>query len=877
MDPDDDFEFNEDFLDDFISRDEPQDQLSNSENSSKRQKIDSQNCVESSISFRLNDDDDDDNNIEVSTSTTNDDKNKKSTNNSRLTKILQICQKKKNSTFRENELSESENSRELNFYDNSSSNLSLNLSANSHIENKRNRVSFLIDDNDDNNDNDGEKNRDEEKEGKGGKNDQICNKKANIRENLIKSILSRKKRKIDEIEENEDERKEKRKEGNGEEKKGEEKRDEEEEKEEEKRDEEKSDKEVEEELEKNEKSHKVGNVDQNERKIQNRQNLINSILKNRGKRPEIESDNDEAKERRNVSFSHDSTISETNKTEKYKQLKLNFPQTSESTKNHLNSSSKINNSLERYRNRKSIINSSHNKSRTKLNNSKTGKHVISRRFPGPAGLLPENMDFSNLPMAYLNTFDESETVVERLNETRITNFCSQNTKNRFTSGAWQMMIDDLPVDFFQSLDIATIKRQAKKGHYKMKCTKFFAALVHQMDSNTIINPIVVLKDSSDEIEASIHRRIISKYPNAIDVGVVLLLNNVTIITSKFYNMALVHTSDVVAIYNEKERIVTTELMEKIIREQEGSNFDDSRDTGNEERTIREKIIDKLQQEAEERNKELSVTDSTKDNNNEESTTSASRENAINPKEILLDNEDNEFLSQLNLDEISVSNNNDPRIIASSTLIGNEIHLENDSGQDKDNLSIQSEKSSSTLYERFKQFRHRECSTQMKINNENTQDQINTGESTVILDEENFTDLLDSEEDIADEFSAPKRCENNAKIIKEKIEENAPGPSKLQSRFKQFRHSEELSQPEVVVGNKKNNEMEKNIENLNFSTLLSSDDEFMDRNVPKECDNGKSRDSEAPVKNTQEMRNNFQSFYSDDEADDLLSQVNVDDF
>ncbi|XP_043470633.1 uncharacterized protein LOC122503926 [Leptopilina heterotoma] len=599
--------------------------------------------------------------------------------------------------------------------------------------------------------------------------------------------------------------------------------------------------------EKNEKTNKAGNIEQKENKIQNRQNLINSILKNRGKKPEIESDNDETKARRNVSFSNDSTTTE-NKNQKYKQLKLNFPQTNESTKNPLNSPSIINNSHKGYRSRKTI-NSSHNKSRTNLNNSKSDKNVINRRFPGPAGLLPPNMDFTNFPMAYLKTFDESETTVERLNETRITNFCSQNTKNRFTSGAWQMMIDDLPVDFFQALDLATIKRQAKKGHYKMKRTKFFAALVHQMDSNTIINPIVVLKDSSDEMEASIHRSIISKYPNAIDVGVVLLLNDVTIITSKFYNMALVHTRDVVAIYNEKERIVTTELMEKILREQEGSNFDDSRDTCNEERTIREKRLEKVQQEREERTEELSAIDSTKDNNNEKSTTiSASRENVINPKQILHDNKDNEFLSQLNLDEISVSNINDPRIVASSTLIGNEIHLENDSG---------------------------ECSTQMEISNENSQEQINTGKSTVILDEGNFTDLLESEEE-ADESSSPKRGENNEKIVEKKIEENAPGPSKLQSYLKQFRHSEELTQPEVVIENKKNNEMEKNLENLNFSSLPSSDDELMDNNIPNECDNGTTNEIETPVENTQGVRNNLRNFFNDDEDDEFLSQVNIDD-
>lgn len=292
-----------------------------------------------------------------------------------------------------------------------------------------------------------------------------------------------------------------------------------------------------------------------EKKQSNRDNLINSILKRDEKKitTKINDNNNLKKIQRQVSFIDDENENNDNeklkKNKKYKQITLQMAMEKKSNNSRYCNDSK--------------------------NNSKS-KQVISRRFPGPAGLLPENIDFSNMPMAYLSSFEENETI-EKLNETRISNFCSQNTKNRFTSGAWQMMIDDLPVNFFSNQDLHTIKHNAKKGEYKMKRTKFFAALIHQMDSNTIINPMIILKDSSDEIDASIHRDIFFKYPNSIEVGSVLLLNDVTIERTKFYIIAFIHWRDIVAIYNEKERIVTTKLMEKIIESQEkgGNNFDET--------------------------------------------------------------------------------------------------------------------------------------------------------------------------------------------------------------------------------------------------------------------------------------------------------------
>lgn len=319
----------------------------------------------------------------------------------------------------------------------------------------------------------------------------------------------------------------------------------------------------------------------------NRQNLLNSILKrNENKRKETEESTESKidnfpilqKSKRNVSFSDDS-----NKTIKRQQLILNYLKKSDN--NDAAEKSKWKDDSRR-------INESKNNSRSRNDSKSTSrsKKVITRKFPGPAGLLPENLDLTNFPMAYLNSFDESENE-RRMNDTRISNFCSQNTKNRFTSGAWQLLIDDLPVDFLLGQEIGIIKKDAKNGLYKTKRTGFLAAIVHHIDSNCIVNPMIILKDSTDEIEASVHRVIFLKFPNIIQIGTVILLQDVIIISTKAYVMALIHPRDVVAIYNENERIVTTEMMEKILKDQEG-NGDEEREICNEERLNSEEDSDK---------------------------------------------------------------------------------------------------------------------------------------------------------------------------------------------------------------------------------------------------------------------------------------------
>ncbi|XP_051154787.1 myb-like protein D [Leptopilina boulardi] len=898
MDPDDVWNIAEDFLDDFIPPDENL-QLSFAFNATKNNNINNSLSSTSSPSSK-----EEENYLISLRSIENDDDNEQQLmnndkNNSRLTKLLQICRKKvtnfpneKSTTtteisplnFSSHDSSENrelnfsisnslENSQELNFSprdlaENCENLRELNFSPRNSLENREKSKELNISPHNSLENGDSSENREIlsiiENQKKNHvnfsdnqKNEFSPQKSINNRENLIKNILNRTNREI---------------------------------------------------ISKS----SILNVNNENmgKKQSNRDNLINSILKRDEKKitTKINDNNNLKKIQRQVSFIDDENENNDNeklkKNKNYKQITLQMAMEKKSNNSRYCNDSK--------------------------NNSKS-KQVISRRFPGPAGLLPENIDFSNMPMAYLSSFEENETI-EKLNETRISNFCSQNTKNRFTSGAWQMMIDDLPVNFFSNQDLHTIKHNAKKGEYKMKRTKFFAALIHQMDSNTIINPMIILKDSSDEIDASIHRDIFFKYPNSIEVGSVLLLNDVTIERTKFYIIAFIHWRDIVAIYNEKERIVTTKLMEKIIESQEkgGNNFDetnyilddddnDKNNQANDDENDEEKEEEEEEEEEaeEERNNKFLETDANGDR--KKLLKNSIRETMLSTQ-ILHNDEDNELLSQLNLDEISAFN--EPRNIACSTLIGSQIQIDEDKSGEEDkklereNTNCEKESnekskssSSSKLHDYLKQFRHRENFTQSNITNYNNQSNSENQEAieTNVNNNKNndsnskrrknfADDLLDSDDEtINEELTTLKRIttlNSETNVVEKKRKKNSPNTSNLQNRLKQFRHSDELTQSEEIIVD--NNLEEKNIEATiinreisNLDNFLKSDDEFdaeflninnaMEIESVINVDNNKNNELEESEDNTQNVRDEVRNFFNDPNDDEFLSQMNIDDF
>nr|XP_033336653.1 uncharacterized protein LOC117226441 [Megalopta genalis] len=186
------------------------------------------------------------------------------------------------------------------------------------------------------------------------------------------------------------------------------------------------------------------------------------------------------------------------------------------------------------------------------------KMALIRRFPGPAGLLPDDIDI-NIPISYLNSLDESKELTEST-EADLPEYCSQTTKNLFTEGAWQLMLDDLPDDFLRGSEIATVKQMANVNGYSCLKVGFLAGIIECID-HSHDNPPILLKDFTDSIQGIVHRDIPIKYPGLLESNVVILLRNVGLLktfgsfTSKYH--ILISPSSLVAIYSNKGKVVCT--------------------------------------------------------------------------------------------------------------------------------------------------------------------------------------------------------------------------------------------------------------------------------------------------------------------------------
>ncbi|XP_014607041.1 PREDICTED: uncharacterized protein LOC106788370 [Polistes canadensis] len=199
----------------------------------------------------------------------------------------------------------------------------------------------------------------------------------------------------------------------------------------------------------------------------------------------------------------------------------------------------------------------------KQSNKKT---TLVRKFPGPAGLLPDFIDSSTLSTSDLiNVEDSKDETVQDQKDNSLAKYCSQNTKSLFSEGAWQIMLNDLPAEFLKNYQIAEIKKIASANQHQSIKIPFLAGIIESIDYSHE-NPPIILKDFTDQIEGTLHADIPAKYPGAFDKNVVILLQNVgllcisgTFIIHKYH--ILISPSNLLAIYSHVGDIIRTPHME----------------------------------------------------------------------------------------------------------------------------------------------------------------------------------------------------------------------------------------------------------------------------------------------------------------------------
>lgn len=210
------------------------------------------------------------------------------------------------------------------------------------------------------------------------------------------------------------------------------------------------------------------------------------------------------------------------------------------------------------------------KSKNDVFKSPQKKMTLVRKFPGPAGLLPDDIDSNVACVSYLKNLEETE-VRENKEPVDLPKYCSQNTTNLFTEGAWQSMLNDLPRDFLNGYDIASVNRKAAQDGSSNIKVKFLAGIVEQIDFN-YENPPIILKDFTDSIRGIVHKDIPLKYPGLLDSNVVLLLRDVSLLkTSSTFALTnkyqiLISPSSLLAIYDGKGKTQRTEYIESIFRD-----------------------------------------------------------------------------------------------------------------------------------------------------------------------------------------------------------------------------------------------------------------------------------------------------------------------
>lgn len=195
------------------------------------------------------------------------------------------------------------------------------------------------------------------------------------------------------------------------------------------------------------------------------------------------------------------------------------------------------------------------------------KMTLIRKFPGPAGLLPDDIDTNISCISYLNSLEESEMKTKETDSSNLSEYCSQNTKNLFTEGPWQLMLGDLPDNFLKGHDIATTKQIANMNGFNSTKVEFLAGIIEHIDYSHD-NPPIVLKDFTDKIHGIIHKDIPLKYPDLLEPNVVVLLHDVgllrtsgTFVLNKY--QVLISPSSLLAIYTSEGTIERTEYMEAI--------------------------------------------------------------------------------------------------------------------------------------------------------------------------------------------------------------------------------------------------------------------------------------------------------------------------
>lgn len=168
-----------------------------------------------------------------------------------------------------------------------------------------------------------------------------------------------------------------------------------------------------------------------------------------------------------------------------------------------------------------------------------GHRSRTRRFPGPAGLLPEQPLQDVVDKVVVSVpLIPAHGAVARLSSTQASS--SQAEEDDFSGGAWAAMKAEMGLDernpscFLHSCSVVMVLRKAALKQLPKNKVPNMAVLLRSL-VHTHADAKAVFKDPTGEIQGTLHRRLLVDREEELQVGAVLLLKQVGVFSPSHRN------------------------------------------------------------------------------------------------------------------------------------------------------------------------------------------------------------------------------------------------------------------------------------------------------------------------------------------------------
>ncbi|XP_060069546.1 uncharacterized protein LOC132549616 [Ylistrum balloti] len=181
-----------------------------------------------------------------------------------------------------------------------------------------------------------------------------------------------------------------------------------------------------------------------------------------------------------------------------------------------------------------------------------------RKFPGPAGLLPQLGQRLNSPDISKRK-EDTVSPVQVIEKTDLI-LSSQSGEELFNDRPWQTLMSDIKEigqDTLQQFSLASSLQKAKKKQLMRGKVPFVMAVIETLEWPAGKDACVTLKDKSGSIQGTIHESLMKEHGCDFQTGSVLVLRQVSVISPTSRNHYLnITPANIVCVYCIKSKSLT---------------------------------------------------------------------------------------------------------------------------------------------------------------------------------------------------------------------------------------------------------------------------------------------------------------------------------